>query len=189
MHSGRFSRGGKITTNIAHLSVGRFSEIEFPLPPLDEQQEIVNRAKTLFAFADRFERKYRNAVSALDKIRSSILTQAFRGELVSQNSEDEPANILLERIHSVKAEKDKEVKKVNSPRKSAMPKISKKVVCESIMQLPEQVFTFEDLRTTVSGDYDLLRDTLFDLLNKRNPIISQFFDGKLQTMKFSRRSQ
>ncbi len=55
MHSGRFSREGKITTNIAHLSAGRFSKIEFPLPPLDEQREIVDRANSLFAFANRVE--------------------------------------------------------------------------------------------------------------------------------------
>lgn len=58
MHCGRFSREGKITTNIAHLSAGRFSNIEFPLPPLDEQQEIVCRASTHFTYADRVEARY-----------------------------------------------------------------------------------------------------------------------------------
>ena len=41
MHSGRFTRESRITTNIAHLSASRFKSIEFPVPPLDEQRRIV----------------------------------------------------------------------------------------------------------------------------------------------------
>lgn len=41
LHSGRFVQEVRITTNIAHLSAGRFKSIEFPLPPLAEQRHIV----------------------------------------------------------------------------------------------------------------------------------------------------
>ncbi len=41
MHSGRFSRESRITTNIAHLSASRFKSVEFPVPPLEEQLRIV----------------------------------------------------------------------------------------------------------------------------------------------------
>jgi type I restriction enzyme, S subunit len=42
MHSGRFTRESRITTNIAHLSIGRLQTVEFPVPPLDEQRRIVD---------------------------------------------------------------------------------------------------------------------------------------------------
>jgi type I restriction enzyme, S subunit len=42
LHSGRFARESRITTNIAHLSASRFKEIEFPVPPLAEQRRIVD---------------------------------------------------------------------------------------------------------------------------------------------------
>ncbi len=42
MHSGRFARESRITTNIAHLSIGRLRTVEFPVPPLDEQRRIVD---------------------------------------------------------------------------------------------------------------------------------------------------
>jgi type I restriction enzyme S subunit len=42
MHSGRFTRESRITTNIAHLSAARFRTVEFPVPPLDEQRRIVD---------------------------------------------------------------------------------------------------------------------------------------------------
>jgi type I restriction enzyme S subunit len=42
MHSGRFVREARITTNIAHLSATRLKQVEFPVPPLDEQRRIVD---------------------------------------------------------------------------------------------------------------------------------------------------
>jgi type I restriction enzyme S subunit len=39
----------------------------------------------------------------LDKLPQSILAKAFRGELVAQDPNDEPASVLLERIKAEKA--------------------------------------------------------------------------------------
>ena len=76
----------------------------FPLPPLEEQKEIVCRIEQLFAFADKIEARYKKAKTMLDKLPQSILARVFRGELVPQDPNDEPASVLLERI---KAEKEK----------------------------------------------------------------------------------
>lgn len=189
MHSGRFMREGKITTNIAHLSAGRFSQIEFPLPPLEEQQEIVNRSNRLLAFADNIESRYQNALTKLDKIKTSVLFRAFRGELVSQQGTSESASILIEKVRLAKTEKDKKEAQIKAKRKPPMSKLSKKTVRDVILALPEKVFEFEDLRGKVSGDYDSLRDILFDLLSEHDSIINQFFDGEAKIMKFSRRNQ
>ncbi|WP_433620940.1 hypothetical protein [Nocardia sp. CA-120079] len=42
MHSGRYRQESRITTNIAHLSARRFKTVEFPVPPLDVQKEIIS---------------------------------------------------------------------------------------------------------------------------------------------------
>jgi type I restriction enzyme S subunit len=76
----------------------------FPLAPLEEQKEIVRRVEQLFAFAHKLETRYIKAKAMMDKLAQSILAKAFRGELVPQNPNDEPASKLLERI---KAEKEK----------------------------------------------------------------------------------
>jgi len=39
----------------------------------------------------------------LDKLSQSILAKAFRGELVLQDANDEPASLLLERIKAEKS--------------------------------------------------------------------------------------
>ncbi len=41
LKNGRFQKIATITVNIAHLGAGRFADLEFPLPPLEEQREIV----------------------------------------------------------------------------------------------------------------------------------------------------
>lgn len=69
-----------------------------PLPPLDEQQEIVRRVEALFKTCDELAARYRKAKTYVDKLTQSILAKAFRGELVPQDPNDEPASVLLERI-------------------------------------------------------------------------------------------
>ena len=72
----------------------------FNLPPLTEQQEIVRRVKSLFALADQLEARYAKAKVHVEKLTQSTLAKAFRGELVPQDPNDEPASALLERIRS-----------------------------------------------------------------------------------------
>ncbi len=69
-----------------------------PLPPRIEQEEIVLRVERLFAIADKIESRYNKAKAQLDKLPQSLLAKAFRGELVAQDPNDEPASVLLERI-------------------------------------------------------------------------------------------
>ncbi|MBU0523608.1 MAG: restriction endonuclease subunit S [Gammaproteobacteria bacterium] len=85
------------------------------LPSLQEQTEIVRRVEQLFAFADQLEAKVASAKNRIDHLAQSILAKAFRGELVPQDPNDEPASVLLERI---KAQRTAEPK-TSRTRKSA----------------------------------------------------------------------
>lgn len=68
------------------------------LPPIEEQQEIVRRVEILFAFADRLEARLTTARNATEGLTPALLAKAFRGELVPQDSSDEPASLLLKRL-------------------------------------------------------------------------------------------
>jgi type I restriction enzyme S subunit len=70
---------------------------------IEEQQEIVHRVESLFKIADQLEERYSRAKEYVDKLTQSILAKAFRGELVPQNPNDEPASKLLERIKAERA--------------------------------------------------------------------------------------
>ncbi len=83
-----------------NISLSQCRDFEFPVPPIPEQHEIVRRVEALFAVTDQIEKRYAQAKAHVDRMTQSILAKAFRGELVPQDPNDEPASALLDRIHT-----------------------------------------------------------------------------------------
>jgi type I restriction enzyme, S subunit len=108
-----------IGSTMLNLNQTILGNIEIPLPPLEEQQEIVRRVEKLFALADSLEAKYKKVIQQVEKIEQSILVKAFKGELTDPDPTDEPASELLKRILDEKA-KLESTKKSRSKR-SATP--------------------------------------------------------------------
>jgi len=82
----------------SNVSLSDVREFPIPLPPLAEQHEIVRRVEKLFALADQIEARLARAQSQTDAITPSLLALAFRGQLVPQHPNDEPASALMDRI-------------------------------------------------------------------------------------------
>lgn len=80
------------------ISGQKIYPLPFNRPTLPEQTEIVRRVETLFAFADRLEARLQAAQTAANRLTPSLLAKAFRGELVPQDPNDEPASELLKRL-------------------------------------------------------------------------------------------
>lgn len=73
------------------------------LPPKEEQTEIVRRVRFLLDLADRIEIHRSVAMDRARRLIPLTLAKAFRGELVQQDANDEPASILLQRIANTPA--------------------------------------------------------------------------------------
>nr|WP_171038875.1 restriction endonuclease subunit S [Streptococcus pseudopneumoniae] len=78
----------------------------FPLPPLSEQQRIVEAIESALEKVDEYAESY-NRLEQLDKefpdkLKKSILQYAMQGKLVEQDPNDEPVEVLLEKIRSEK---------------------------------------------------------------------------------------
>ena len=71
-----------------------------PIPPLAEQHRIVTAIESAFAVIDEIEQNKADLQSAVTAAKSKILSLAISGKLVPQDPNDEPANVLLERIKS-----------------------------------------------------------------------------------------
>jgi endonuclease YncB( thermonuclease family) len=71
------------------------SEIQNAGPSVDEQREIVPRIESAFAWTDRLATEATSARRLIDHLDQAILSKAFRGGLVSQDHNDEPASVLL----------------------------------------------------------------------------------------------
>ncbi len=81
MHSGRFTKAGTITTNIGHLSAGRFSQIEFPLCSTAEQKEIIGATDEKFISISRVAKEIDLQLIKAEKSKQSILASAFSGSM------------------------------------------------------------------------------------------------------------
>jgi type I restriction enzyme S subunit len=55
--------------------------LEIPLPPLPEQQRIVQKLNALSAETNRLESIYQQKLTDLEELKKSILQKAFNGEL------------------------------------------------------------------------------------------------------------
>ncbi|MEC9430405.1 MAG: restriction endonuclease subunit S [Pseudomonadota bacterium] len=104
--------GNKVDVARANVSLGNIKELDFLLPNLEEQAEIVRHVEKLFAYADKVEAEVNAAQERVNKLTQSILAKAFRGELTAKWREQNPelisdensAEALLEKI---KAEREK----------------------------------------------------------------------------------
>ena len=64
--------------------------------------------------------------------------------------------------------------------------MTEKSVKDAIEQLPKDMFSFDDLRNALAGDYEQLKTILFSLLGESKPSISQVFDQTSQAIRFVR---
>ncbi len=77
-----------------------------PLPPLSEQKRIVAKINEAMPEVSAYEEAYDKTemlnAAFPDALKKSILQQAIQGKLVPQDPNDEPADVLLERIREEK---------------------------------------------------------------------------------------
>lgn len=92
------------TVNLASINLTCLGNLPLAIPSEEEQKEIVHQIQLLFKLADTIEQQYQQSFGAINQLDQSILAEAFRGALVPQDPNDEPASVLLERI---RAEREK----------------------------------------------------------------------------------
>jgi type I restriction enzyme, S subunit len=113
-----FIAKGKQTTNLASINKTMLSAFPVPLPPLSEQQYIVQEVERRLSEIRQLDEMVETNLNRAEHLRQSILKKAFSGKLVPQDPDDEPAAILLERIRLQK-EKGKARGKIEKPNKYA----------------------------------------------------------------------
>lgn len=178
----------EMNNNVGVPTLGKsvMERLPVQIPDYIEQEEIVHQIEHLFAYADRIEARYQSAYVQVKRLTPTLLAKAFRGELVPQDPNDEPASVLLDRILTERAAQPAKPKRSLAPKKPTMTKMTEESVKEAIRQLPKDRFSFDELRENLPGDYDSLKDILFALLSESEPSLMQVFDRQERAMRFVR---
>ena len=108
------------------IDIALFKLFPIPLPPLEEQNQIVHQIEELFAFADNIELRANVALERVNNLTQSILAKALRGELTADWRTSNPelisgensAETLLKRINTVR----EAIKRQPKPKRSAVKK-------------------------------------------------------------------
>lgn len=98
-------RENKTGSAIPHLNKKLFKSLLIGVPSLYEQLRITDRINELFKQIDIIEQNQADISTLYDEFRKRTLTLAIQGKLVPQDENDEPANVLLERIRAEKKAK------------------------------------------------------------------------------------
>jgi type I restriction enzyme, S subunit len=173
-------------TTVEGIKASRLKELTIDIPPLDEQQEIIRRVQALLALANRIETRLTTARAQVARLTPAILAKAFRGDLVPQDPNDEPASVLLERLHTAKKAEAARPKRHKTPHKRIMKTSTKESVVDAIRSMNKDKFSFSELREKVEGDYEALTEAVFHLLAAEKPILKQVFNTKAKSMQFQR---
>lgn len=104
------------------LNLGEIKAIALPIPPTDEQLRIVAEVENRLSVLDKLEAAITANLKRAERLRLAVLKQAFEGELVPQDPNDEPASVLLERIREERARKAEEEKAKRKPVRKKMAK-------------------------------------------------------------------
>ena len=172
-----------------NLNLSKIKEFMIRVPPKDEVFEICDQVELFLSLADQLEAKLATACRIVNRLTPALLAKAFRGELVPQDPNDEPASELLAKLKA----KQSYAAHV-SPRRRAKPPTQRQAMSipdkdsikAVILSLKTDRFSFDELRDQAGGDYESLKGVLFELLEEPSPVVRQVFDQEAKAMQLER---
>lgn len=102
--------------NQSNINGTKLKQYPIPICSLEEQNQIIQEIESRLSICDELEKTIEQNLILEKSLRQSILKKAFEGKLVPQDPNDEPAELLLEKI---KLEKEKLAKLTNSSKTKA----------------------------------------------------------------------
>ena len=127
------------TAGQAGVNKKKLAQYPIYLPPLAEQAETVRQVEAALGSIEEIENGLASMESSLTQLDQSILAKAFRGELVPQNPNDEPASELLARIKAARERAEAKKKEAKQKEKGSKSKRATKSQVETVQVSLESV--------------------------------------------------
>lgn len=105
------------------ITTKHLRELEIPICSLQEQAEIVELARERLSAISAIELAVQRVFERTGRLPAAILAKAFRGELVPQDPNDEPAEALLRRAKATARRNS-----IERNQRSGKPKVSRRAV-------------------------------------------------------------
>lgn len=181
-------------SDLPHISGNDILTTAVPLPPPEEQAEIVRRIESAFGWLDRMAADHAAAARLLSKLDAAVLAKAFRGELVPQDPNDEPASVLLEQLElrrqslgdATKGRRGRKLKGSKALGMAEKPLTARDRLLKDSEKWPAVGLPFEAIAMRNAMPHDALRDALFELLSGPSPALQQRFDTDAEVMVIQR---
>ena len=81
-----------------HLFQRDIKDFVIPIPPIDEQRQIVDRLESILSELMRSKLMAEQTIEVIDVLKKTLLNNAFRGKLGTNDPKEEPATVLLEQL-------------------------------------------------------------------------------------------
>ncbi len=106
-------------TTVKGVSSRNFRDVPLRVPPLGEQQAIVECVEDQLSVIEHLEADLEAKMTRAHSLRQVILRHAFAGQLVPQNPNDEPASQLLKRTATQRDARVREATAAKRPKQSS----------------------------------------------------------------------
>lgn len=153
--AGKFIGESSQTTNIANINTTTLGNYEIPLPPLPEQQRIVDRIESLFAKLDEAKEKAQAVVDSFETRKAAILHKAFTGELTAKWREEHGVGMESWEVRTL----DSVCSSIFDGDHMPPPKAESGIPFLVISNVNTGHLTFENTRFVPQEYYDTLSDT------------------------------
>lgn len=143
------------SVTVKHLSANTLRKTQIPLPPLAEQQRIVDRIESLFARLDEAKEKAQAVVDSFETRKAAILHKAFTGELTAKWREEHGVGMESWEVRTL----DSVCSSIFDGDHMPPPKAESGIPFLVISNVNTGHLTFENTRFVPQEYYDTLSDT------------------------------
>lgn len=176
-------------TTVKGIRLNELNSIGIELPNIEIQRKIVLELESQNSLIDNLEQSINIGFNKLNSFRHATLKKAYEGKLILQDSSDEAASILLNRIMK---EKELYLEEQNLKKRKTDSMKSKTIMKKSLIVILKEnyinkEFTFNDIRSVSHKPYDDLKADLYKLLDADKEI-EMVFNKKLEKLFYKIKS-